>query len=197
VVYCFHLVERWLRMPAKMIGEGPNPSGLCMCGCGRPTAIAKQSESRNGVIAGKPHRYLPGHGSFRHPQNYIVDESGCWVWQGRKGKTGYGAVGLRGRVHRVFYERLVGPIPDGMELDHICRNRACVNPDHLEPVTHRENMRRAGMMRLDAESVVAIRRERTAGSGVRELGRKFGVSHSTISAILAGKTWRDVRSVKP
>lgn len=77
-----------------------------------------------------------------------VDKSGdCWLWTGslniRRG--GYGQVSLHGRVrkaHQVAYEVNVGPIPDGTELDHLCRVPACVNPAHLEPVTHRENYAR-------------------------------------------------------
>jgi hypothetical protein len=71
--------------------------------------------------------------------------SGCWLWIGHVGPNGYGQAGSKGKVHpshRVVYEAALGPIPDGLELDHLCRNPPCVNPEHLEPVTHRENMRR-------------------------------------------------------
>jgi len=74
-----------------------------------------------------------------------VMEDGCWVWTAALNNGGYGLVRLDGRTrraHRVVYELLVGPIPEGLELDHLCRNHACVNPDHLEPVTHGENIRR-------------------------------------------------------
>lgn len=66
----------------------------------------------------------------------------CWMWQGGKTKAGYGMIWLGGKkeyVHRAIYQLLVGPIPDGLQLDHLCRNRACCNPKHLEPVTNREN----------------------------------------------------------
>lgn len=68
--------------------------------------------------------------------------SGCWEWQGAKAGAGYGVL-LRDRrmayTHRVAYELFVGPIGDGLHIDHLCRNRICCNPDHLEPVTVREN----------------------------------------------------------
>lgn len=70
--------------------------------------------------------------------------SGCWLWDGSRDSKGYGQyrdpeTNRNLRAHRVCYEFNVGPIPDGMELDHKCRNRACVNPDHLEPVSHHVN----------------------------------------------------------
>lgn len=68
----------------------------------------------------------------------------CWLWR-VPGTAGYGYVSVRGkshRAHRWVYEQLVGPIEVGLELDHLCRVRHCVNPDHLEPVTKQENLRR-------------------------------------------------------
>jgi hypothetical protein len=82
----------------------------------------------------------------------ISSVDGCWEWLGRTTRDGYGRVdvgsrtdGTRGQAstHRVAYEHYVGPIPEGFELDHLCRNRSCVNPAHLEVVTHVENMRRS------------------------------------------------------
>ena len=66
---------------------------------------------------------------------------GCWEWTGGKTPQGYGMVARR-QAHRVVYELLAGPIPDGLVIDHLCRNRGCVRPDHLEPVTNRENLMR-------------------------------------------------------
>lgn len=76
-----------------------------------------------------------------------VDRSnpdGCWPWIGYRNAGGYGRFhwGRTQQVHRIAYELLVGPIPDGLDLDHLCRNRGCVNPAHLEPVTNRENILR-------------------------------------------------------
>jgi hypothetical protein len=66
----------------------------------------------------------------------------CWIWRGHVKANGYGAAGQGHQAHRRVYELLVGPISDGLQLDHLCRVLACVNPAHLEPVTPRENGRR-------------------------------------------------------
>ena len=78
-----------------------------------------------------------------------IDADGpCWLFQGGLTKDGYGVIG-RGRrgegsvyAHRAAWELLVGPIPDGLEIDHLCRVRSCCNPDHLEPVTRKTNVNR-------------------------------------------------------
>ena len=69
----------------------------------------------------------------------------CWNWRGAARPLGYGMFGLRGEAygtHRISYTLARGPIPDGLVLDHLCRNPRCINPAHLEPVTQRENVLR-------------------------------------------------------
>lgn len=76
---------------------------------------------------------------------------GCWDWTGARTEKGYGQFWHAGgmvKAHRFAYEHGVGPIPDGLELDHLCRNTSCVNPDHLEPVTTTENLRRSRVARV-------------------------------------------------
>lgn len=69
--------------------------------------------------------------------------SGCWLWMGAIRTDGYGSIRVGGKsryAHRVCFEVNRGPIPNGLELDHLCRTRCCVNPAHLEPVTRRVNV---------------------------------------------------------
>lgn len=74
---------------------------------------------------------------------YTVTESGCWNYTGYIRKDGYGYTGDHTYAHLYFYTHKVGPVPDGLVIDHLCMNKSCVNPAHLEPVSQAENMRRA------------------------------------------------------
>lgn len=83
--------------------------------------------------------------NIRAPLGYVVQENGCWEWFGGIKGNGYGVVWYDGglhQAHRWVYEQFCGPIPEGLQLDHLCRNRRCVRPEHLEPVTRLENLRR-------------------------------------------------------
>lgn len=93
-------------------------------------------------------------GAFRRPEAVATQlmrrvtrdaASGCWLFTGYLNNDGYGHIAVEGRffgAHRLSYELARGPIPDGLHLDHLCKTRNCVNPDHLEPVTAHENWRR-------------------------------------------------------
>lgn len=72
---------------------------------------------------------------------FVVTDNGCWEWTAYRTSRGYGRFVGRS-AHRVVYETVVGHDADGLDLDHLCRNPSCVNPDHLEAVTHRENVLR-------------------------------------------------------
>lgn len=93
-----------------------------------------------------------------------VPEAGCWIWLGGLDRDGYGKTKVSGRslrAPRLFYEIHRGPIPGGLELDHLCRTPLCVNPWHLEPVTTAENIRRAVPFRARlSREVNDLRRQR-------------------------------------
>jgi hypothetical protein len=75
----------------------------------------------------------------------LIGRDACWEWPGMRDPCGYSRIGIDGKYvsgHRFAYELLVGEIPEGLEIDHLCRNRACVNPMHMEVVSHAENMAR-------------------------------------------------------
>lgn len=129
----------------------------------------------------------------RARERFVVAESGCFEWRGTKTAEGYGAVyymeGGRqfGRLaHRIMYEAEIGPIPPGLTIDHLCRNRGCVNPQHMEPVTRGENVRRGQQAKLTHAIAAAIRED------VRPhivVARELGVDPSTVRKVRAGRSW--------
>jgi hypothetical protein len=168
--------------------------GYCHCGCGGRTEIAKTSDLASGRIKGEALRYVQGH-HRRKTQRYAVAPTGyttsCWIWQLAKTRNGYGFVrephGGMVYAHRYYYEQARGPIPANRQVDHLCRVRACVNPDHLELVAARENIRRGNGTRLTIEAVEKIR---ASSEKQAVLADRYGVSQSHISAIKSWRTWR-------
>ena len=103
-----------------------------------------------------------------------LDKTGdCWLWTGSRTAKGYGTIHVGGRegqtlyVHRLQYERHVGPIPDGLYLDHLCRVRHCGNPSHLEPVTNRQNVLRGAGSNVQAHNEGRCVRGHDASESVR------------------------------
>lgn len=132
------------------------PRGYCQCGCGEQTKPAPATRKNRGWVRGEPLPFAPYHGRIiPFETRYVVEDRGyitpCWVWQGctvngqNRPGPGYGILTLRHQkllAHRFAYERYVGPIPEGLQIDHLCYVTNCVNPEHMEPVTAAENVRR-------------------------------------------------------
>ena len=158
-------------------------SRLCECGCGQPVA----------------RRYRPGHNKRGRSPQYVEQDCGystpCWVWIWSLDKHGYGQVSAGTRVrraHAIYWERKNGPVPEGKELDHLCLNHACVNPDHLEPVTHKENVRRGRRAKLNPDDVRAIRRRADAGERRKDIAADYGTTTAHIRCVHHRRCWVDI-----
>lgn len=130
----------------------------------------------------------------KEKDDYRVEDCGydtpCWIWQKWCNKQGYGSKWYDGRTqraHRVYYQMERGSIPKDHHLDHLCRNRNCVNPDHLEPVSHIENHRRrpTKFTLKKAEELRALRNNMSQ----EKLAKRFGISRRFVRDILEGRHW--------
>ncbi len=153
---------------------------LCECGCGQPAPIADRSDQAQGYVKGRARRFIHGHNSRIGAEDYISRNCGfdtpCWIWQRNTTRGGYGLVNRGGQnltAHRYFYEQAGGVVPAGMELDHLCNTPACVRPEHLEAVTHSENVRRA-----------FARRESMVATGLRAYRIAQGLTQTQLAALL-------------
>ena len=124
-----------------------NEHGLCRCGCGMKTEIATMSDSRTGHVKGKPFMWIAGHRAKAGNKIKVDEPVGCWNWATRPYSNGYcygrDGNGKRMLAHRMVWIRANGPVPQGLELDHVCRNKRCVNPEHLRAVTRSVNVKAA------------------------------------------------------
>lgn len=132
-----------------------------------------------------------------------ITESGCWIWMGCINDSGYGIAYCEKtlvRAHRLSYLIHIGPIPDGLELDHLCRVRCCVNPAHLEAVTRKENLRRginAESNRTHCPQGHPYNEENTLISKWKgKTGRQCRICHAKYSAI-ATRKWKDKKAAHP
>ncbi len=113
--------------------------GLCECGCGRSPRPGRRFVQRHSL------RGRPAADRFWGKVRFSLELYGCWVWTAVKNKGGYGQFwdGKRQVLsYRWSYERARGPVPNGLQLDHLCRNPSCIRPDHLEAVTQQVNSKR-------------------------------------------------------
>lgn len=153
----------------------------CDCGCGEFTRVSPATCRRDGYVKGEPRRFVNGHGSRKLGPDYEESDRGhstpCWMWLKSRTAAGYGRIamdGVEAYAHRVYYERAKGPIAEGLQIDHLCRNRACVNPTHLEPVPPVVNTRRGVIARHGVSDIGGYLAGRVCTRGHDELVLRNG-----------------------
>jgi hypothetical protein len=143
--------------------------------------------------------FISRSGSEKDPvkkfESLITKSDYCWHWNGHLTHNGYAKLyhprlQKYVRASRFSYETYKGAIPANLHIDHKCRNRSCVNPDHLEAVTNTENRRRSPVIKLDESKAIEIRR-RGRTETYKKIAIDYGVSAQTIKNICDGTTWKN------
>lgn len=138
----------------------------------------------------------PEHHNYKQDRSAVVDtgyKTPCHIWKLAKNNYGYGLVrhgpGNMKLAHKVAYEEKYGAVRDGMTLDHLCKVRSCINPDHLEEVTMVENIHRGASTRLTPDDVRQIR---SSPEKQKVLAKQHGISQSHVSRVKRRKSWCDL-----
>lgn len=181
---------------------------IAKCKCGNiiktnTTKLNKPKHPSCGCWEGSFDRYKVGF------EEKIEKSPNCWIWTGCVDNNGYGVYGRREKgkqriTHRVAYELYKGKIPDGMVVRHLCHNKLCVNPDHLELGTYQDNMddmvkadrqakgQNQGAAKLTDSDVRKIRQLYKEGMPSRPIAKMFNMDKSTILDIVNRKYWKHV-----
>jgi hypothetical protein len=137
--------------------------------------------------------------------HYVIADKGypspCWLWQGSISENGYGIKSnpvSRKKIylHRLYYEKFKGLIPAGFQIDHLCRERRCVNPDHLEAVTQVVNIHRGENVKITMEIADEIRELYKNGFSLGGLSIRYKMSKCNVGHIIRNKIWTQDRGVK-
>lgn len=165
--------------------------GLCACGCHLPTPLVRYTDKRRGLVKGQPCRYIRGH-AHRIWEDWREEDRGyetpCWISTRQPDSWGY-VVKRFGeyacRAHRLYHEIYKGPIPAGHQVDHLCRVKVCLNPDHLEAVPGAENNRRAHR-KLTPQNVTDIR---ASTQSARKTAERLGLPIALVYSARLGRTF--------
>lgn len=195
---------------------------LCECGCGLPAPISPCNSKKYDYIKGQPRRFVQGHHNKVRKMRPLaarfwekVDKRGpdeCWPWIAALDNKGYGVMGKRRKVHRahrVGWEVVYGPIPDGAEVCRECDNPPCCNPAHWFLGTHADNMadmaakgrnftgerprgEQHGNSKLTEEKVQQIRLLKANRISPADIAKQFEVSISTVYAVVTYEVWKHI-----
>lgn len=174
--------------------------GECWCGCQQPTPLSDKTSTHHRFFEGEPRRFITGHNGTVRAQpgpDYLEEDRGfdtpCWVWQRGLTFEGYARKNFEGQsrpVHAVHYEQTFGQIPTGHELHHRCEIRACVNPNHVQPLIRRDHVYASSWVKLSMEKAELIRHLYSTGNYTQvELAARFNVSQAVISSIVRYEIW--------
>src|SRR3990167_537203 len=171
-----------------------NLSGICLCGCGKKTKVFFRNIFERGYKKGDSAQYIHGHHSKKMGPEYEINSNGCWIWKKATGCGGYGKKYAHDKTilaHRFYYEKFKGKISKGLCLDHLCKTRHCVNPDHLEPVTQLENNRRGRGTKFNigiAQEIRLLHKQKLLSHWA--LAKTYGMSRRNVGFILNNITWK-------
>jgi hypothetical protein len=175
--------------------------GMCQCGCGDEAPKATYTHTTHGYVIDEPVLFINGHSWSGKARNegpeFIEDENGCHIWQGAcvysgKERHPYGRKTYRGKkimAHRFYWEKEHGPIPEGLEIDHLCKQTLCVNVLHLDVVDHVKNVRRGNHTKLTSDDVMCIRKLIERGISNRAIARMYHCTEGAIRGISSGRSW--------